>query len=160
MQFKKPTNLLDYPLYTSLTMYSFTKVFSHVSTQTISSSITYIVYHATVESAWQLLMPWCIFGTGTSATIILTQRLLNLYRSCSLHYNDVIMGMITSQITSLTIVYSTVYSGADQRKHQSSVSLAFVWGIHQRLVNSVHKWPVMQKMFPFDDIIMCNGWCS
>ena len=37
------------------------------------------------------------------------------------------MGPIASQITSLTIVYSTVYSGADQRKHQSSASLAFVW---------------------------------
>ena len=46
-----------------------------------------------------------------------------------LHYNDVIMGAIASQITSLTIVYSTVYSDADQRKHQSSASLAFVWGI-------------------------------
>ena len=49
----------------------------------------------------------------------------------SLHYNDVIMGAIASQITSLTVVYSTVYSEADQRKHQSSASLAFVWGIHR-----------------------------
>ena len=47
------------------------------------------------------------------------------------HYGDVIMGMIGSQITSLTIVNSTVYSDADQRKHQSSASLAFVWGIHR-----------------------------
>ena len=47
------------------------------------------------------------------------------------HYNDVIMGMKASEITSLTIVYSTVYSGADQRKYQSSASLAFVWGIHR-----------------------------
>ena len=38
------------------------------------------------------------------------------------------MGAIASQITSLTIVYSTVYSDADQRKHHSSASLAFVWG--------------------------------
>ena len=43
------------------------------------------------------------------------------------HYDDVRMGAIASQITSLTIVYSTVYSDADQRKHQSSASLAFVW---------------------------------
>ena len=49
----------------------------------------------------------------------------------SLHYNDVIMGAIASQITTLTVVYSTVYSGADQRKHQSSASLAFVRGIHR-----------------------------
>ena len=40
------------------------------------------------------------------------------------------MGAIASQITSLTIVYSTVYSVTDQSKHQSSASLAFVWGIH------------------------------
>ena len=47
------------------------------------------------------------------------------------HNYDVIMGAMASQITSLTIVYSTVYSGADQRKHQSSASLAFVWGLHR-----------------------------
>ena len=70
------------------------------------------------------------------------------------HYNDVIMGAIASQITSLTIVYSIVYSDADQRKHQSSTSLAFVRGIHRGPVNSPHKWPVTRKMFPFDDVIM------
>ena len=47
------------------------------------------------------------------------------------HYNDIIMTTIASQITSLAVVYSTVYSDADQRKHQSSASLAFVWGIHR-----------------------------
>ena len=71
-----------------------------------------------------------------------------------MHYGDVRMGTIASQITSLTIVYSTVYSDADQRKHQSSASLAFVWGIHQGPVNSPHKWPVTRKLFPFDDVIM------
>ena len=64
------------------------------------------------------------------------------------------MGAIASQITSLTIVYSTVYSVADQSKHQSSASLAFVWGIHRGPVNAPHKWPVTRKMFPFDDVIM------
>ena len=44
------------------------------------------------------------------------------------HYNDVIMSAMSSQITSLTIVYSSAYSGADLRKHQSSVSLTFVGG--------------------------------
>ena len=71
-----------------------------------------------------------------------------------LHCNDVIMGEMASQITSLTIVYSTVYSDADQRKHQSSASLAFVRGIHRGPVNSPHKWPVTRKMVPFDDVIM------
>ena len=69
------------------------------------------------------------------------------------HYN-VIMGAIASQITSITVVYSTVYSDADQIKHQSSASLAFVWGLHRGPVNSPHKWPVTRKMFPFDDVIM------
>ena len=73
------------------------------------------------------------------------------------HYDDVIMSAIASQITSLTIVYSTVYPGADQSKHQSSTSLAFVWGIQQRPVNSPHKWPVTWKMFPFDDVIMLGN---
>ena len=63
-------------------------------------------------------------------------------------------GAMASQITSLTIVYSNVHSGADQRKHQSSASLAFVRGIHRWPVNSPHKGPVTRKMFPFDDVIM------
>ena len=69
-----------------------------------------------------------------------------------------IMGAIASQITCLTIVYSTVYSDADQRKHQSSASLAFVWGIHRGPVKSPHKWPVTRKMLPFDDVIMVEVW--
>ena len=64
------------------------------------------------------------------------------------------MGTIVCQITSLMIVYSTVYSDADERKHQSSASLVFVRGIHRGPVNSPHKWPVTRKMFPFDDVIM------
>ena len=66
---------------------------------------------------------------------------------------------MASQITNLTIVYSTVYSGADQRKYQSSASLAFVKGIHRRPVNSPHKGQVTPKMFPFDDVIM-QGICK
>ena len=74
----------------------------------------------------------------------------------AIHYNDVIMGAIASQITSLTIVFSTVYLDTDQRKHQSSASLAFARGIHRRPVNSPHKWPVTRKMFPLDDVIMSH----
>ena len=66
------------------------------------------------------------------------------------------MSAIASQITSLTIVYSIVYSDADQRKHQSSASLAFVWGIHRGPLNSPPNWPVTRKMFPFDDVIMSS----
>ena len=64
-----------------------------------------------------------------------------------------------SKITSLPIVCSTAYSGADQRKHQSSASLAFVRGIHRWPVNSPHKGPVTLKMFPFDDVIMVFSCC-
>ena len=64
------------------------------------------------------------------------------------------MGAMASQITSPTIVYLAIYSGADQRKDQSSAPLAFVWGIHWWPENSPHKWPVTRKMFPFVDVIM------
>ena len=64
------------------------------------------------------------------------------------------MDAIASQITSLTIVYSTVYSDADQRKHQSSASLAFVRRIPRWPANSPHKWPVTRKIFPFDDVVI------
>ena len=64
------------------------------------------------------------------------------------------MGAMASQLTSLMTVYSTVYSSADQRKYQSSSSLAFARGIHRWPMNSPHKGPVAQKMFPFYDVIM------
>ena len=64
------------------------------------------------------------------------------------HYDDVIMGAIAPQITSLTIVHSTVYSDADQRKHQSSATLAFLRGIHRT------NGQLRGKKFPFDNVIM------
>ena len=70
------------------------------------------------------------------------------------HYGNVIMSAMASGITSLTIVYSTIYLGADKRKHQCSVSLAVVREIHRWPVNSHHKGPVTRKMFPFGDVIM------
>ena len=73
------------------------------------------------------------------------------------YYTDVITSMMASQITRLSIVYSTVYSGADQRKHQRSASLAFVRGILRRPVNSPNNGPVTRKMFPFDDVIMSHS---
>ena len=76
-------------------------------------------------------------------------------RQC--HYNDVIMGVIASQITSLTVVYSIVYSDADRRKHQQ---VPHHWPlcreIHRGPVKSPHKWPVTRKMFPFDFIMICH----
>ena len=74
-----------------------------------------------------------------------------------LHYSDVIMNAVACPITSLRIVNPTDYSGADQRTHQSSASLAFVGGIHRGPVHSPRKGPVTRKMFPFDDVIICPG---
>ena len=70
-----------------------------------------------------------------------------------MHYSDVIMSTMASQITCISIVCSTVGSGGDQRKHHSSMSLAFLRG-DQWPVNSQHKKPVTRNMVPFDDIIM------
>ena len=110
-------------------------------------------------SCWTHFKSWC-FGWILPHELLIQEP--NLVTT--IHYNDVIMGAIASQITSLTIVYSIVYSGTYQRKHQSSASLAFVRGIHRGPVNSPHKWPVTRKMFPFDDIIMTSkcpstSWC-
>ena len=93
---------------------------------------------------WKSFQDWCavVFWTG---------------RWRVYHYSDVIMSAMASQITSLTIAYSIVYQGADQRKHQNCESLAFVRRIHQWPVNSPHKGPVTRKMFPFDDVIMHIG---
>ena len=73
-------------------------------------------------------------------------------RYCS----DVIMSVKASQITSVTIVWSTVFSGADQRKQQSSVSLAFARGFHRWPVDSLHKGPVTRKMSQFDGADVFN----
>ena len=91
-------------------------------------------------------MRGCLQTKGTSVSLIP-------------HYNDVIMSTMASQITSISIVYSTVCSSADQRKYQSSASLAFVRGIHRWPVNSPPKGPVTRKMFPFDDVIMYQLSC-
>ena len=99
-----------------------------------------------------------VSNRGASISSNLIQRWQQWHiHFASHHYNDVIMGAIASEISSLTIVYSTVYSDADQRKHQSSASLIFVRGIHRGPVNSPHKWPVTRKMFPFDDVIMLSS---
>ena len=77
-----------------------------------------------------------------------------LYKFPKFHDIAGIMNAMASQIPGILIVYSTVCSGADQRKHQSSASLAFARGIHRWPVNSPHKGPVTRKMFSFDDVIM------
>ena len=78
----------------------------------------------------------------------------NVTWSVIIQYSDLIMSAMASQITGDSIICWAVCSGAHQRKHQSSTSLAFVRGIHWWLVDSPHIRPVTWKMFPFDDVIM------
>ena len=71
-----------------------------------------------------------------------------------IHYSDVIMSAMASQVTGVSIVCLIVCSGVDQRKHRSSASRAFVRGIHRWPEDSPHKGSVTRKMFPFDEVIM------
>ena len=71
----------------------------------------------------------------------------------NVHYSGMIMSAMTSQIIGVSIVWLTICPDAD-KKHQSSVSLAFVRGIHRWPANSPYKWPVTRKRFLLDDVIM------
>ena len=94
---------------------------------------------------WQL---WSQHGCDDTC-----QTLIGFTVVCTLHYSYVIMGAKASLITSVSIVYSTVCSSSDQRKHHSSASVVFVRRINRSAVNSP-KGPATRKMFPFDDVIM------
>ena len=140
--------------------------FNEISTKIQQSQFPHKKVNLNMLSAkWQLFQ-WR-YSLGTEIPL---QWCYNVHDSVSNHRCD--MAFIEpmhrnkpnitylSQITSLMIVYSAVYSGEDQRKHQSSTSLAFVWGIHRWLVNFLHKCTVTRKMFPFDDVIMLLWYCS
>ena len=105
-----------------------TEIFYHALHKRITSQSRQFVHKFSQTSGW--------FDASSPFSFLIT---IHSTEISSCHYFEVIMGAMASQIRSLTIVYSTVYSGADQRKHQSSVSLAFVQGIHRSLVNSPHK---------------------
>ena len=102
------------------------------------------------------------FRRHADSTLVNFQNDPSLYLAPPIHYNGIIMSAMASRITSLAIVYLSACSGADQRKHQSSASLAFVRGIHRWPVNSPHKGPVTRKVFPFDDVIIFREiwWCK
>ena len=118
------------------------------------------ICHQRIEFYWSLLgitAWWCQRITNwTTVDEVKPCRMASLRHTDWMYCDDVIMSATASQITSLTTVYSTVFSSADQRKHQNSASLVFVRGIHPWPVNSPHKGSVTRKMFPFDDVIMCS----
>ena len=130
---------------------------------------TRILFSLLWHSLWRVQIVGCVVAcrsylfvcTFHHLIIIIVQTYLKtlkqwyaLYVPPYSHYTDVKMSTIATQITRVLIVYLTVCPGADQRKRQSSASLAYVRGIHRWPVNSPHKGPVMQKMLPFDDVIM------
>ena len=112
------------------------------------SNKTYI--HETYRNLCKLK---CTRSLGSNKNQIVTMDTVGIvFLTLQWRHND--HDGVASQITSLTIAYPTVYSGADQRKHQSSASLAFVRGIQRGPVNSPHKLPVTRKMFP----LMTSSW--
>ena len=114
----------------------------------MSSVVIFLVYRVTVVTENTLSQIFC-FGFTFQATYFY-DTLIPMYLSAmslQWRYNER-DGVSNHQPHDF--VYSTVYSGADQRKHQSSASLAFVRGIHRWPVNSLHKGPVTRKVFQFD----------
>ena len=117
--------------------------------------------HSCILLLAHIVLVWCHPGMGN--TMYCTRIFFTIYITCSCvsdiafhcpHYSDVIMNAMASQITGLTIVYSTVYSGTDKTKHQSSASLALCGEFTGHQWVPPHKGPVTRKMFPFDDVIM------
>ena len=106
----------------------------------------WVVRKKTQEFLFYAVAKWPLTCCSYIVLLIFVQVEFKWHTS-STHCCDIIMDAMASQITSLAIVYSIVHSGADQRKHQRSASLAFVRGIHRWPVNSPHKWPVTRKCF-------------
>ena len=105
------------------------------------------------------LSEWYRYIKENARGMINNRGYRNIWSDCvtkiePIHYNDIIMCAMASQLNGLTIVNSAVYSGTDQCKHQSSAPLAFVHEIHRWPVDSPHKGPITRKIFPFDDVIM------
>ena len=112
----------------------------------------------TVPFSWYLNSGlWFLFISGTDEIVVPFSKYIGLgynrnHTTFQWRYNQHDYVSIHRRLD----FYSNLCSGADQRKHQSSASMAFVRGIHQWPVNSPHKGPVTRKMFPFDDVIMTD----
>ena len=101
---------------------------------------SYAVHHLWYANGF-IVVGYCLLGVNS--------------RRCSTqHYSHVILSAMKPQITGVLIVYWSVYSGLDQRKHQNSTSLTFERGIHWWPENLPHKGSVTQKMHLSDDVIM------
>ena len=99
-----------------------------------------------------IIMIYCATTKSLIPLNACRSAILHLKMWC--HYGDIIMRATASHITSFTIVRSTIYSGAHERRYKSSTSLAFVRGIHRWPVNSPHKGPVTRKIFLYVNVII------
>ena len=111
--------------------------------------------YGTLETPSPELLSSTIIAKNMCAQFVECHRHIVLLH---IHNSDVTMSVMASQIASVSIVCPTVCTGANQRKHQSFVSLVFVRGIHRWPVDSPYKRPVTRKMFPFDDVIMWTAY--
>ena len=109
---------------------SYTAIVINISTQWNYSTLIDAVIAADINVAIDIGAPLLLQSTTT-----VTAATTTYCSCCAAHYCDVIMSAMGSQTTGFSMVYSTVCSGVDQRKHQSSGSLAFVRGIHRSPVN-------------------------
>ena len=110
----------------------------HIKAKATPECTTVFIIYINILNVYIKWLPLCVNGFVDIIIISYEDSKHNLCCTKPSYCDDVIMGAIASQITSLAIVYSAFYSGADQRKHQSSASLAFVRGIHRGPVNSPH----------------------
>ena len=126
--------------------------------------LQYIIYSFQVVKLWYFLLYRICFFLATTAVCmsvandaipIATRhaRIITLYDMSILLWRHNGRDVISNHQPHDCLLNR---SFADQRKHQSFASLAFLRAIHRRPVNSPHKWPVTRKMFPFDDVIMRN----
>ena len=114
-----------------------------------ANSMIYILSFMAEETMMKTYKETFVVGNSTACYLKISFAITFQW-----HYNNVVMSEMVTQITSVSIAWSTISSGAHQRKHQSYASLAFVRGIHRWPANSPHKRPVTRKMFPLDDVIM------
>ena len=92
-----------------------------------------------------------IIGNGGASALTVSTQNTAAKTSRIIHYSDVMMRVMASQITSVSIVCWNVCLGADERKHQSSACKG---------MDSPHKGPVTRKRFSFDDVIMGHCICT
>ena len=144
--------IVEFPFITSYSLQHAINVFflfaidKYIQLQIFPQSMNYIGKYPQIHLFWPYeRRQFITFGCSNRLQKIKSRYASPFATPVNWHYSDIIMSTMASQITSLRVVYSKFYSGADERKHQSFASLAFVMGIHRWPVNSPHNWPVTRK---------------